>query len=665
MVMFYQSLVQYWYLYFTGSACLVLLGFFIVRFMWPKHVLHKEVSKSITELKKIWGLLEGAVVDLDEIAEKAMPGPTLSNLWREYIKTLHRQSKENEQGQQKIACWRATALAETFFSDQAVVETPLKTEFFNHLPGIFTGIGIIGTFVGLISGLSRFDVSLNPTAAQDQLSTLVNTVGHAFIISGSAIFLAIVVTIILKLSLSSCYSQTEQLRASIDNMFMAGAGEEYLERIMDASEASETQAKHIKDALVSDLKEILTTLTTQQIEAQGRHGEQLSVEIGEAIKKSLSGPMESISQAVKGVSATQGDAINRALTDVLTDFSAKMHDMFGGQMQGMSDLLVKTSEAMQATAQKFDQLAANMDSTGTDVIDAMSDRLNKTLDVLDAKQQTMNAQMGIFVEQIREAVANSQYESARKLQESLSAVGEKMTTVVGELHRQAEASSVTQREIQSRFEESTGDVIHSLSAQMEQLLGQSMETNKALRLSVESFTSVTDKAISGMNSGAETLYLAAGDFAKAGQGVSETMRHAASAVATIKSTADELSQATLGAIEIVADYGNTRDVFKQMVSDLRTTIETARRDASMTSEIVRSIEAATNKLAEAHGKTGDYLKGINDVLVGAHKTFAENIRGTLREGNLEFQNELTQSVQLLSGAIKSLSDLVDDIPARR
>jgi hypothetical protein len=52
-----------------------------------------------------------------------------------------------------------------FFSEHALVVTPLKTEFYKHLPGILTGIGIIGTFLGLIMGLSSFDIS-DPEQAQ-------------------------------------------------------------------------------------------------------------------------------------------------------------------------------------------------------------------------------------------------------------------------------------------------------------------------------------------------------------------------------------------------------------------------------------------------------------------------------------------------------------------
>ena len=60
-----------------------------------------------------------------------------------------------------------------------------------------------------------------------------------------------------------------------------------------------------------------------------------------------------------------------------------------------------------------------------------------------------------------------------------------------------------------------------------------------------------------------------------------------------------------------------------------------------------------------------YLRGVSEVLVNAHNAFAENIERTLRAGNGQFQAELSSAVQLLSGAIKNLGDVVDKVPSRR
>ena len=121
--------------------------------------------------------------------------PRLARIWAEYAETLHPQAGT---GDERTTRWRATTLAETFFTEQALVDSPLKTEFYKHLPGILTGLGIIGTFTGLIIGLIHFDVSLDPTQAQSQLRNLINSVGHAFFVSAVAISLAMLFTWIEK-----------------------------------------------------------------------------------------------------------------------------------------------------------------------------------------------------------------------------------------------------------------------------------------------------------------------------------------------------------------------------------------------------------------------------------------------------------------------------------
>lgn len=657
--------IEYWHIAIVAVLLLLISIGFFVRFVFPALRLADELEAAIGALTDIRKRIDGNVVELDEIQSKAMFGPSLSHLWMEYAKTLHPQSEDGANGQRRIVRWRATALADTFFSEQAVVDTRLKTEYYKHLPGILTGLGIIGTFTGLIIGLGRFKVPKDLTKVQEQLGQLIDSVGHAFYVSAAAIALAMLFTWIEKSLVAARYRQVESLRELVDSLFKGGAGEEYLERLAVAAETSATQAAHIKSSLVADLKEILTTLANRQIEAQAHHTGQMSVDVGKVISESLGPPIDAISKAVQGVSANQGEAVNKLLTDVLASFSAQMREMFGGQMQGMSDLLRETSESMKATALQFGQLAANMDAAGTNTVDAMGEKLAKALDGMEARQQAMNVQMAAFVEQIRAVVGESQTESSRKLQEVLTVVGDQVSGVVAELRKQADASAESQGQRQERFESATGAAIGSLSQQMEGLLAQSVETNRSLQETVAKLAGATDKAIMGMNSGAETLFVAASDFAKAGQGVSDTMKASTAAVEAIKGASGQLTLATDGARSLFADYGKTRDTFALMVSELKQTIENAKREASMTSEIIGRIEAAATQLGTAQKESEEYLKGVSEVLVKAHDSFAENVERTLREGNRQFQGELSSAVQLLSGAIKNLGDVVDDISPRK
>ena len=178
----------------------------------------------------------GAVVDLTDIESKVAGDPQLSSLWAEYSEALDKRNELPDPSSRKARRWRASALAETFFSDYALVDSPLRSDFYKHVPGILTGLGIIGTFSGLINGLVHFDVS-DPATTQAQLSLLVQTVGQAFFVSALAIALAMLFTWVEKALLSARYSQVEALQHLIDSLFEAGSGQENLERLVVATEA--------------------------------------------------------------------------------------------------------------------------------------------------------------------------------------------------------------------------------------------------------------------------------------------------------------------------------------------------------------------------------------------------------------------------------------------
>lgn len=655
----------YWHVLIIGSLLFAIFVGFFVKFVSPACRLHKELSSTLEALRKINVRLGGNVVDLDEVAREAMTSERLAHLWREYTETLHPQKEKDTLGQIRIVRWRATTLAESFFTEQMLVDTPLKTEFYKHLPGILTGLGIIGTFSGLILGLSQFDVSVDPTQAQAQLRHLINAVGHAFILSATAIALAMLFTWIEKSLVTARYKQVEDVCQLIDSFFHAGASEEYLERLVKASETSATQAAQIKDALVADLKQILFDLTTQQLEASARHAGQMSVDVGKAIALSLGEPMEKITNAVERVGANQGDAVNKMLTDVLASFAMRMEEMFGGQMRGMSDLLQQTSQAMLSTAAKFEQLSANMNSAGQSAVEAMGERMSEAITLMEARQQILNRQMGEFVEQMRIMVTESQSQASQKLQETLLRLGDQVADIVGQLQTQTQATAASLQEQSDRVARQAGDTVSSLSGQMENLMAQSLETSRSLQTSVASLSMATNDAIAGMNSGAETLYLAASDFAKAGQGVAETMQASRVATEAIHAAAQTLSSAISTTQQMLQDYVKTQDVFALMVSGLKSTIESAKKEASMTADIVAKLEAASTQLGTAQRQSEEYLRGVSEVLAKAHDTFAESMGRTLRQGNAKFQQELDEAIRLLSGAIKDLGDTLDDLPARR
>jgi predicted solute-binding protein len=107
------------------------------------------------------------------------------------------------------------------------------------------------------------------------------------------------------------------------------------------------------------------------------------------------------------------------------------------------------------------------------------------------------------------------------------------------------------------------------------------------------------------------------------------------------------------------EHRRTSDIFATIVSDLKSTIENARHEASMTTQIVERIQKATEQLGIAQNKAEEYLHGLTDVLAQAHAEFAGNIELTLRKSNTQFHEELSRAVSLVSGAIQDFGDVLD------
>jgi hypothetical protein len=238
----------------------------------------------------------------------------IQHLWVEHKKTLY--STTNERGGIETPFWHATVTAESFWNGQLAVDGRLKADFFKHLPGIFTGLGIIGTFLGLIEGLRTFKVSSDASVVQGSLETLMGSVGEAFLISAAAIGAAMIVTFLEKLLLSSLYAKVDEIAQILDERFPYSAPEDILKKTEGHAEESATQLKHLKTELVKELRPLLLEISEaqsktlerltsslerklsdvgqNQIEASRTNNTELGVAISSAISKGLTGPLDEI-----------------------------------------------------------------------------------------------------------------------------------------------------------------------------------------------------------------------------------------------------------------------------------------------------------------------------------------------------------------------------------
>ena len=294
---------------------------------------------------------------------------------------------------------------------------------------------------------------------------------QAFMVSAVAIFLAMVATFIEKLLVTVLYRKVEEITFEFDSMFQSGAGEEYLARLVTASEDSAVQSKILKDALVTDLERILTGLSDQQIKAQAAGSQDLAKQFVESLTVGLQGPLEQIAGAFQQSSQGNTQAVTTLLTDVLSGFSQKLEELFGGQITGINQLQQQTIQALQAAVAKLDQMAATVEAAGTRATDTMGEKLADAMTAMETRQQAMNDRMAEFVEQIRGLVNASQSETNQKLQATLAEIGEAVRAQIASLAAQGDQASAAHTGREAQIAEQTQELLRQLGAKVETVVG--------------------------------------------------------------------------------------------------------------------------------------------------------------------------------------------------
>ena len=504
---------QSWGASVIGATLLILSGLFLLRFIIPAWQIDRQLRRANQQLATL-----GERITPAERAQQcaqifAVPG--LQHLWREYAQTLHRP--------EQAGGMRATAMAGSYFTEQALVDTPLKTSFYKHLPGILTGIGIIGTFSGLIIGLSSFQVSDDAAAVRGSLEGLIRSVGHAFEISAVAITLAMLFTWIEKSLTTRLYRAVEQLAQRIDSLFDAGVGEDYLARLVRAAETAASQGEQQQRALVNALRQGLRELLAEQQATSQQQQAALAGQIAEAVSQTLArtlgSPLQRMTQALEGLGDQQQSRLAQSLDATLLRFSQQLDQSLGQRHGDIDALLARTAHGLQQIVSELSRLTARLESSGQGAL------------------QTATGQL------------QSAGDEVQRLGGSLASMGSDMATAARAMQSAAQAAS-----------------------------------------------------------------------------------------------------------QAISEQGRLQDNLVRMLGDLRATVDAARREASLTDDLVSRLEHGAASLASAQSRADDYLQTVNQVLGEAHSAFAEHLEQTLARGNGQFQRQVVSAVEALHGAIEQLSD---------
>ena len=643
--------------------------------------------------------------------------PELKHAWNEFEESLHSQY-ELEDGEEKIVRIRATAPSASFFSEQQLVDIPLNTEFFKHLPGILTGVGIIGTFYGLMIGLNHFDPS-TPEQVSSSVNNLLRDVLYAFLGSAFAITFSILITWLEKFCLAKCYKYLEKFTAALDALYDSGVGEEYLASLVKSSNESATQARHLKESLVTDLRDMLlhlansqkvenerlaTTLSTTYRET----GQQFAEQVSGAIENSLKSPLDKIAGAVQTASGDQSGMVQNMLQDVLTAFMAKLDTTFGQQFTNLNEMMGQTvgaiqtmqtgfgallqdmrqvsDDSRQGSAQLIEPLLSEMKSgqqamqagmndmltslqasvakigaEGEGAGERMARQLEKMFADSEAREKAQAEHMTAFIEAIQNSVQQGQSATMEKMAASVESLGEQLGSLFGQIDKGQQQISANQQANQQSLHEQTQRVMSEVDDQIKQLVetvaSQHQGTTETLRLLAEQ----TNRQIQDMHTGADKMRLAAERFEHAGDRVSEANHLTADVLNKAQSAGSSLSLATSELTSVVADYRNNREAVSKSIAMLELLAANTQSEQTTRTQFIADLKQHGERLQSYNREAQAFMENVSDVLGKGFEDFSEGVSRSLDKTLGKLDVEMAKASTLLAGSVEQIGESVSEL----
>ena len=578
------------------------------------------------------------------------------HLWEEYADTLHELHKASS-GFDALVEVRATVPAESMFTREVLVDSRLFDDFTRHLPGILTGLGIIGTFAGLLEGLKKFDPSTTATAVQG-LGPLMTGVQHAFVASGMAIACAMVVVFLSRLALALLYRLVEHLTHGIDSLYSTGAGEEYLARLVRSSEQSAASTAQLKDALVEDLNKLMTNLVERQIKAQDASAVTLGDRIGESISSALAEPMKRVSEAMEVTTKGNTEQVSTVLETLLTGFMAKLEDTFGGQMRGINEQMQRSMESMAAIQTSLEDLLTDIKRTNEQAANQMSGTLEDAMKKAADNQQLLTSQMREFVQDFRKLVTEEQNKSKQAMDEAVMKVLSEVADAMNSLESLRKSSAAEETGRNDRLASQTNHLVGGLTTQVEVLLGVIADQVEKTQKNVDELGNVSLRAIDGMNEGALTMGVAAQRFETAGNAVTTVLDRSTKVSEGLGTAAASLQTAATVIRQGFEQYDSTRKTVDAQVAGLMGLIESAKKEAGVSKELVASIKASAEAMRKSEAESREHLDLVNAALVKAFTDFGSSLVSQVKSAIAETDRHLAQGTGHLNGVVQELANAV-------
>lgn len=482
------------------AIIVVFVVFFAGLWGWTYREFIQKINKDINDIKELNLELsvfnhenaEQSFQEIDRIFDKSN---ICVSSWEGYSSAMIRYQDYN--GFDHIY---STVDSEEYFNFEAMT-VGFNMSFWQNLGSIFTGLGILGTFLGLTFGVGAIAVNVNDVDLMKiGIGNLLSGLSTAFGTSIFGILSAICYNaFVYKLKIEKIEKEIIVLNNKLNSMFTRKIAEQILcdtyqkaeEQAVQFNEFSSQLAISIGDALANKLEDSELATDMKDVKSSLENIETIMANdlgriIGQAIADNFSNKFEATFEALNESISKLGTTGLDAVRDTIEQGTSAQIDAFSKNLSATSSVLEAASARLVETSSSVNSaLIASIN----DVIGRLEQSTIQSATQLDAQRKSMVSASETMSTEINKALA-SLIQQASENRMEMKASHDEMNANI------QRAFANTSESINALFSESINNTVENINTEMKKILDASdvsqhkmqattEQINKDMQLSVD------------------------------------------------------------------------------------------------------------------------------------------------------------------------------------
>ena len=696
-----MEFIQFCKMFFSQTINWVFIVAFVATFLLYKYHFVKPLDARYKEIETYLDILkkynpQNVNVYFESLSQKMENSDLIKGIWRKYQRTLI--SIPGNDGLEKYS----TVESESYFSVAAFTEG-MKGGLWSGLAGTFTGIGILGTFIGLTIGLAGVDTS-STGALSSSISGLLGGMSTAFVTSIFGIVSAIVFGVWHSQNMKRFGDAVSRFTDALDQVFIRKSVEEILLEELAESRAQRAAMEqlstdmaisicdHLPDVLDqlaekmdSAMKGNLDTMLAGLSERQDKQTEQLMQissntnslviggfdQLGDVLKKGVGQGAEELGNSLKNLSsdiASLAEGIrdildrstkasseaNQKTLDALNEAISKMNETMEGMANKQTEETDKNIQRMTALMEEmkttmkdiFDEMSASAKEQRTEIGEIAKDSADQTkenLGAINASVKELMAGIGGQMQQMQSIIGKFAIDSADQTKENLGVINASVKELMAEIADQMQQMQ-SMMDTHEKHMQETLDQMRQAVSSSGNVVNAAGKTVEAAGKTAKVFVEAADDVSMKLKIAAEPLQKAAEPLqqaaAKLDNGVQVLAQSMTKQQADAKSVAESMQK-------ISGDYMESSLYVKSALEEARNSW-TAYEDRfkGVSGELEKAFVQLDNGMQK-------YNKATNEGLIAKLKEFDETI-STAVDTLAGVTEEVNENIEDLTDAIKKM-----------